>query len=124
MRIVDTAEHIRGVLPAELQNRVIIGELPSLKTEAIALIMYDGTGSIEYFGLTETSIFQPIMKCVSRSKRYVDGKEDMDTLQQVLHRYTDDSILSCFMVGAPMYLGKGPEQLHEFQVTFSLKIKE
>lgn len=127
MNVARVGEGIRAILPADLQKVSTVGELPSLTAEGIALIMYDGNFSTEYFGSTpstDNSIFQPVLKCVARNASYDRAAAWVEQLKEKLHRYNDEHFLSIIMAGAPMYLGRTPEKLCEFQVTFSLQVKE
>ena len=120
------AEKFKDLLPQEWP--LFIGELPSTKETAVSIMEYDGATSTEYFGGPVQSIFNPIVKIVIRHPSYSEGKSWADEVKDTLHRYHDvgDSayILSCLMVGVPMYLGRNEQKLHEFQITFNISIKE
>lgn len=87
---------------------------------------YDGATSTEYFGATNKSLFNPIVKIVIRHKSYLMGQEWSEEVKNKLHRFhnEDIGILSILMAGTPMYLGRNEQKLHEFQVTFNISIKE
>ena len=118
------AEKIYDLLPQEWP--LVIGDLPSTSEIAVGIIEYDGATSTEYFGTVDTSVFNPIVKIVIRHQTYEKGREWAETVKNTLHRYYDGSngILSCLIVGTPVYLGRNEQKLHEFQVTFNISIKE
>ena len=112
MDISRVGEGIRALLPVDLQKVATVGELPSLTSEGIALIMYDGNFSTEYFGAKasgDVSIFQPVLKCAVRNLSYDIASTWVEGLKETLHRHTDDDFLSIVMAGAPMFLGRTPE---------------
>lgn len=120
-----------GLLPAELIPFATIGDLPGTQSNAVCLMLYDGSTNTEYFGgRAGSTIYQPIVKVVSRNYSYETAARWISLVKEALHRYTDADkgtdgpILSIFMVGSPMYLGRSPQKLHEFQVTFTIKTKE
>lgn len=114
-----------GLLPAELYPVATIGDLPGTQKNAVCLILYDGTSNTEYFGGREGStVYQPVLKVVVRNDRYETAKQWANMVEKALHRFTGGVILSVFMVGSPKYLGRSPQKLHEFQVTFNIQTKE
>ena len=118
------AEKIYDLLP---QNwPLVIGDLPSASDVVVGIMEYDGATSTEYFGKDNKSLFSPIVKIVIRHNAYSTGQAWSDEVKNVLHRYHNVSIgiLSCLMIGNPIYLGRNEQKLHEFQVTFSISIKE
>ena len=117
------AEYIFDLLPSEWPK--VIGDLPAVTQQTVGVMEYDGSTSTEFFGPQDTSsILSPIVKIVIRTKQYETGKAWADEAKKILHRYHDDKLLSVLLVGAPMYLGRTPEKLHEFQVTFRTQVKE
>jgi hypothetical protein len=118
------AEKIHDLLPQEWP--LFIGDLPSTSDVAVGIVEYDGATSTEFFGATNNSLFNPIVKIVLRHTEYSIGREWSKIIQDTLHRYhnEDTGILSILMVGSPMYLGRNEQKLHEFQVTFNISIKE
>lgn len=118
------AEKIYDLLPREWP--LVIGDLPSTADTVVGIVEYDGETSTEYFGATSKSLFNPIVKIVIRHESYPEGQAWSDEVKNVLHRYHNDDIgiLSILMVGAPMYLGRNAQKLHEFQVTFNISVKE
>ena len=115
------AERIYELLPATLPRT--IGDLPSTETDAVAIMEYDGSTSTEYFGMSG-SIFQPIIKIVVRTSSYETGAEWCELIKNTLHRYHDDFLVAITLAGAPFYLGRDAQKLHEFQVTFNTQVKE
>lgn len=117
------AERLYDLLPSEWPK--VIGDLPSTREEVVGVIEYDGATSTEYFGpQTGSSILNPIVKIVFRTKEYEIGRQWADVSKNILHRYHDDFIMSILMVNNPIYIGRTEEKLHEFQVIFKTQIKE
>ena len=118
------AEKIYDLLPQEWP--LVIGDLPSASDTAVGIIEYDGATSTEYFGVSNESLFNPIVKIVIRHTSYPEGQTWADEVKDTLHRYhnEDIGILSILMAGTPIYLGRNDQKLHEFQVTFNISIKE
>lgn len=118
------AEKIHSILPQEWP--LFIGDLPSTSDVAVGIVEYDGATSTEFFGATNSSLFNPIVKIVIRHSEYPTGRDWADEVKDTLHRYHNEKegILSIFIVGTPMYLGRNEQKLHEFQVTFNISVKE
>ena len=118
------AEKIYNLLPQEWPK--VIGDLPSTSDVVLGIVEYDGATSTEFFGATNNSLFNPIVKIVIRHSSYSVGQSWSEEVKETLHRYhnEDIGILSCFMVGTPIYLGRNEQKLYEFQVTFNISIKE
>ena len=118
------AEKIYDLLPQGWP--LFIGDLPSTSNIAVGVVEYDGATSTEFFGATNKSLFNPIVKIVIRHTEYQTGREWSETVKDTLHRYHNEEIgiLSILMVGVPMYLGRNEQKLHEFQVTFNISTKE
>lgn len=118
------AEKIYDLLPQEWP--LVIGDLPSAKDVAVGIIEYDGATSTEYFGEINKSMFNPIVKIVVRHTSYLEGRRWADEVRNLLHRYhnEDIGIYSCLLVGAPIYLGRSEQKLHEFQIIFNISVKE
>ena len=116
------AEKIYDLLPQDWP--LVIGDLPSTVDIVVGIIEYDGATSTEYFGSDSKSAFNPIVKIVIRHNSYPTGQAWAEEVQNVLHRYhnEDIGIASILMVGAPMYLGRNEQKLHEFQVTFNISV--
>lgn len=118
------AEKIYDLLPQEWP--LVIGDLPSTPDAVVGIMEYDGATSTEYFGETNKSLFNPIVKIVIRHSSYSKGQAWAEKVKDTLHRYhnEDIGILSCLLVGTPIYLGRNEQKLSEFQVTFNISIKE
>ena len=118
------AEKIYDLLPQTWP--LVIGDLPSAQDVVVGIIEYDGATSTEFFGATNKSLFNPIVKIVIRHSSYPEGQAWAAEVRNTLHRYhnEDIGILSILMIGTPMYLGRNEQKLHEFQVTFNISIKE
>lgn len=114
-----------GLLPVELVPVATIGDLPGTQRDEVCLMLYDGVANDEYFGgRVDSTIYQPIVKVIVRNHSYEVAKQWIDYVKNAFHRYTGGEVLSIFMVGSPMYLGRNSQKLHEFQVTFNIKMKE
>lgn len=119
------ASDIKELLPSEWP--VTVGDLPSANVEAIGLIEFDGYFNTMYLGMRYTSILQPLVKVVARSKSYAQGEFWVDRAKEILNGYRDpnqEKILSITMVGVPTYLGRNTQKFHEFQVVFQVQVKE
>jgi hypothetical protein len=117
------ADRIYDLLPSDWP--LVIGSLPSTHDEVVGIFEYDGATSTEYFATKNaSSIYQPIIQIVIRAKSYEVGTQWAEEIKETLHRYHDDYLLSVLLVGTPVYLGRTPEKLHEFQVTFRTQVKE
>ena len=113
-------QKLKALIPQQLP--AFIGELPSTAKDAVAIMLFDGNFNTEYFG--EGTLCKPVAKVVVRHHSYEIGSNWITLVKQALHRYHDDYFKSILMVGYPRYLGKDPQKLHEFQVVFSITIKE
>lgn len=117
------SERIYEMLPQEWP--LVIGDLPATHNIAVGILEYDGATSTEYFGTKESSsIYGPTIKIVIRHNDYAEGQRWAETIKSILHRYHDDYFLSIMLIGTPIYLGRSPEKLHEFQVSFRTQVKE
>lgn len=117
------AEQVYDLLPSEWP--LYIGDLPATSTIAVGIMEYDGFTGTVYFGpVQQGSILDSIIKIVIRHTSYEVGRSWIEEAKSILRHYHDDTILGAFLVGSPMYLGRTPEKLHEFQVTFKIKVKE
>ena len=113
-------QHIYNLLPADLPK--VIGDLPGSCSNAVAIMLYDGPGNEEYF--STGTIFRPVVKIVVRNQSYERAQAQIKLIKDTLHRYTDDYFVSIMLVGYPLYLGKGEQKLHEFQIVFNIQTKE
>ena len=118
------AEKIYDLLPQEWPK--VIGDLPSTNNVAVGIVEYDGATSTEFFGATNSTLFNPIVKIVIRHTSYREGQTWAEEVKDLLHRYRDEDkgILSILISGSPIYLGRNEQKLHEFQATFNISIKE
>lgn len=118
------AETIHKVLSQHF-NLVVIGDLPNTNVDCVAIMEYDSSGIVDFFGgASQDTILYPLIKIVTRNKLYETGQQDIELIKELLHKYSNETVLSMTMVKSPMYLGKGPTKLHEFQITFKTIIKE
>ena len=115
-------QHIKQILPEDARQLAYIGELPSAPQDVIAIIMYDGVDSDEYFAAK--SVHRPVVKMVIRNRSYEIAQQLVASIKHALHRYQDDYFLSILMRGYPLYLGKDVQKLHEFQIVFNIQLKE
>ena len=113
-------QHIYDLLPADLPK--VIGDLPGGSSNAVAIMLFDGAGNEEYF--SSGTIFRPIIKIVVRNQSYEMAQTQINLIKQLLHKHHDDYFLSIMLSGYPLYLGKGEQKLHEFQIVFNIQTKE
>lgn len=113
-------QYIYDLLPLTLPK--VIGDLPATATNAVAILMLNGVANLEYFQCD--TVYRPVVKIVVRNESYADALQQLDEIKQTLHRYSDDFLMSVFMQGTPMYLGRDAQKLHEFQVVFNIQVKE
>lgn len=113
-------QHIYDLLPADLPK--VIGDLPGTTKNAVAIVLFNGAGSSEYFATP--SLFRPVIKLVVRNESYEVAQAQVQQIREYLHKHTDDYFLSIMLAGYPMYLGKGEHKLHEFQIVFNIQLKE
>lgn len=117
--------------PAEVTPK-FIGELPSLSDVGCGIVLLDGAYTLEYFAPPEAApslegeatLFRPLVRFMVRTKTYPEGADWCEKIKDLMHRYTDDFIISSIFRGSIMYLGRSAEKLHEFQLTFSTIVKE
>lgn len=113
-------QHVKALVPTDIPT--VIGDLPGTTVNIVAMSLYDGGASVEYFGPMTT--FYPIVKFVARHESYEIMRTWIESIQEAFHQYTDDYFMSIHMVGYPLYLGKDEHKLHEMQIVFRLSIKE
>lgn len=113
-------KRIYNLLPSTLPK--VIGDLPSTASNAVAIILYNGASNLEYFQFD--TVYKPVLKIVVRNHSYEEAQQQIDDIKDTLHKYSDDFFLSIFMQGYPMYLGRGEQKLHEFQIVFNIQVKE
>ena len=113
-------QHIYDLLPASFPK--VIGDLPGGNSNAVAIMLYDGAGNEEYF--STGTIYRPVIKIVVRNQSYEEAHNQIQQIKDTLHRHTDEYFLSILLAGYPLYLGKGEQKLHEFQIVFNIQTKE
>jgi hypothetical protein len=113
-------QRIYNLLPSSLPKTV--GDLPSTPTNAVAIILYNGSENLEYFQCG--TVYKPVLKIVVRNSSYEEAQQQILDIRTALHKHSDDFFLSIFMQGYPIYLGRDAQKLHEFQVVFNIQVKE
>lgn len=113
-------QHIYDLLPANLPK--VIGDLPGGNSDAVAIVLYDGVGNEEYFATG--TIYRPVIKIVVRNQSYEVAQNQIKQIRDTLHKHSDDHFISILLSGYPLYLGKGEQKLHEFQIVFNIQMKE
>lgn len=85
---------------------VFIGDLPSQKTECVAIRPVDGYASTRYFG--KTTIEEPLVEVLVRANNYQLGQEWYTKASKALDNFVspDSGILRSNVTGSPGYLGK------------------
>lgn len=102
---------------------VYVGSLPALDLSGIAVQLYNGGTSKQFFGGSE-SLFYINVLVHFRSHSYSETASWCDRVQGMLHGYNKDNVLGAQLVGGSIYLGTTIEKLHEFQQTYRMIIKE
>ena len=115
-------QHIKALLPEPVRKNTYIGELPSSPQNVIAILLFTGASNAEYFACA--TVCTPVIKMVVRNQSYEQAKQQIEVIKQMLHKHHDDYFMSILMQGYPMYLGKDEQKLHEFQITFNIRVKE
>ena len=113
-------QHIANLLPNDFTK--VIGDLPGTHADAVAIVLFNGSGNDEYFGFQ--TIYRPIIKIIVRNHSYELAQQWVKTIKNTLHQHQDAYFLSIHMQGYPLYLGRSEQKLHEFQITFNIQIKE
>lgn len=111
--------------PSEVSPH-FVGDLPGQTEEGCGMIMLPGDASVEYFSspTSPVSMFKPLVRFIIRTKTYQKGADWCQAIHQNLHRYHDDQLEQVLSVGAIMALGRTPEKLYEFQMTFRTTLQE
>lgn len=115
------ADKVFDILPSNLPK--VVGELPSTRESAVAIVEYDSASNVLYFGIKE-SLTHPVFKIVIRDSSYATGRETAELVKETLNKYMDSYFQSILIVGSPMYLGRDELRSHIFQLTFISQIKE
>lgn len=115
-------QHIKALLPESVSKFAYIGELPGSPQDVIAILLFNGASNAEYFACE--TVCTPVVKIVVRNQSYEQAQQQIEVIKKTLHKHHDDYFMSIHMQGYPMYLGKDVQKLHEFQVTFTIQVKE
>lgn len=113
-------KELQTLLPESLP--VFDSDLPSTPKNVIGIIVLEGPGNLEYFGVQTT--YRPYAKVVVRNQSYEEGCRWVDIIKSSLHKKSTESLLSIFMRGYPNYLGRDERNLNVWQIVFSLQAKE
>ena len=113
-------QHIYDLLPNDFKK--VIGDLPGTHYDSVAIILFNGSGNSEYFGFQ--TIYRPILKIIVRNASYEVAQQWIHIIKDTLHKHKDDYFLSIHLQGYPLYLGRGEQKLHEFQIVFNIQVKE
>ena len=111
--IADIAyETLNGKVPC------VLGELPSIEAVGCGLIEIEGSPSLNYFGQSE-SIHRPLLRVMVRTKTAEQGNTYVSTIVDNLNKKAlTEQALMCMLVHEPLYLGRTPNSLYEWQITF------
>lgn len=105
-------ETLKDVVP------VVIGELPSVEAVGCGLVEIEGSPSLNYFGQSE-SIHRPLLRVIIRSSTAPQGEGYRDAVVNSLNKkQISELALMCILVHEPLYLGRTPSGLYEWQLTF------
>ena len=113
-------QHIYDLLPNSFPK--VIGDLPGGNKNAVSIVLFDGAGNDEYFAMG--TLYRPVVKIIVRNASYAEAQSQVQQIRDKLHKHTDDYFLSIHLSGYPLYLGKGEQKLHEFQIVFNIQLKE
>ena len=113
-------QRISNLLPNNFKK--VIGDLPGTHDNSVAIVLFDGAGTSEYFGFQ--TIYRPVIKIIVRNKSYEVAQQWVHQIKQTLHKHRDEYFISILLQGYPLYLGKSEQKLHEFQIVFNIQVKE
>lgn len=110
--------HFREVLNAAGLPSVVIGELPTRTTNAVALKPTDGYASVYYFG--KASSKEPLLEVQIRNQDYATGQTWSNLVEKTLDKYSNAEvgIDSCILTGSPGYLGADENGFGEWHSIF------
>ena len=113
-----TLEHLRDVVVAQGISSVVIGDLPSLVIDCVALHPVDGYPSVRYFGQKATN--EPLLEVVVRNVLYQVGQDWYNKIQKALDQYINKNygINSCLLTGSPGFLGADENGFNEWHMLF------
>lgn len=105
-------------------TNTVIGDLPSLELDCVAISPRQGYPSTYYFGDMTTG--EPLVTVVARNKDYVIGQDWYNKIAKRLDKYANQEvgILSCFLTGSPGYLGRDSTGFNEWNMIFHISLVE
>lgn len=114
--------HLRDKVASLDIEPVVVGGLPALNINCVALKPNDGYESTRYFGLVASD--EPLVEVVIRNESYPVGQAQYLVISKALDMYRnpDESIMSCFLIGSPGYLGADTAGFHEWHLILHLTV--
>lgn len=116
--------HLSNLLNSWGISPVVVGDLPSLRRDCVALKPNDGYGNTRYF--STPSLGEPLLEIIIRNSSYPVGQQQYSTISKALDKYRDPNvgIESCLLVGSPGYLGSDAAGFGEWHLVFHFTISE
>ena len=111
------AEQIKNLLPAEIHDRVTIGELPTDIDSGIALVESGGPHGT-YFA--HDRMDTPVLKVVVRDNDYRRGYVMIKLCKDILASRADAQTLGIVLVNDIMYFGRDDKRRNMWQLTFKI----
>lgn len=114
----DSIEHLRNIILGVGVEPAVIGGLPSLTIDCVALRPVDGYPSVRYFGQSATD--EPLLEVIVRNKSYKTGQSWYSAIKKALDQYRaeDYGIDSCLLTGSPGFLGADENGFNEWHMLF------
>lgn len=111
------AEIIRAILPATMQQKTYIGELPTDVDDCVAIAEQGGPFGT-YFAKDKFNT--PYAKIVVRNPKYLEGHNDALKIKQVLTSYTNHQEFGLVLVNDILYFGRDDKRRNMFQLTYKV----
>lgn len=113
-------EYLRSVAIGLGATNVVIGSLPSLETNAVAIRPVDGYRSTFYFGQASTD--EPLVEVIIRNKDYASGQALYMALKDGMNQLRNEEagVDSCILTGSPGHLGSDQTGWHEWHMLFHI----
>lgn len=117
-------ETLRNEIVALGITNAVIGDLPSLELDCVAISPRTGYPNTYYFGSPTTG--EPLLVVVVRNKDYQIGQDWYNKIQKKLDKYSNESvgILSSILTGSPGYLGRDSTGFNEWNMIFHISLVE
>jgi hypothetical protein len=128
MVVEKLCEFLHSLLPTDVQSVAVVGELPSVTAEGLAIHIAGQSSNSQFFRCDDavSILYKPMVRFFIRTRDYQLGTEWGELIRNLYHKYVgpdEHRTLEMQIVGAQIYLGKNPEGLYEFQTTFTTQIR-